>query len=298
MYLIILLYSLLSMTNSITPTIRCTDNAQILAEYYCSIFPAAKITQRSPVVTTFQIYGSSIATLNGGEHADGKLNPSISFSLWIRSQEECKRIRDLLADGGSVMMPFDTYDRSPAYGRCNDKYGVSRQVMLDNRSETTTNTLVPSLMYVGANNGKTQEAMEFYTHIFPDSMIDFSRKYWENAMGENPTHLNHAEFKLINQQFIAMDSGQDHKFNFNDGISLSVSCKDQAEVDRYRNALISDWGSESQCGRCKDKYGVSRQIVPIQLMEAIWQSDSEKSNYAIQAMMKMKKIIIKDLYQS
>ena len=139
-----------------------------------------------------------------------------------------------------MMMPFQSYDRSPAYGWCNDKYGVSRQVMYDNRPERTGNTLVPSLMYTGTNNGKTAEAMEFYTSIFPTSKIDFTRPYGENTMGENPTNLNHAEFTLCGQQFIAMDSGMDHKFTFNDGISLSVSCADQAEVDKYWEKLVSD----------------------------------------------------------
>lgn len=168
--------------------------------------------------------------------------------------------------------------------------------MYDNRPEKTSNALVPSLMYVGANNGKTQEAMEFYTSLFPASKIDFTRPYGENSMGENPTNLNHAEFKLVNQQFIAMDSWLDHKFTFSDGISLSVSCADQAEVDKYRNALVADGGSESMCGRCKDKYGVSRQIVPLALSGALFQEDQEKANYAMQAMLKMKKIIIADLY--
>jgi len=228
------------MSHKITPTIRCTAEGQSQADRYCTIFPDAKITKTNPVVTTFEIYGQSLATLTGGENDNATLNPSISFSLWIKSQDETKRIRDLLADGGSVMMPFQSYDRSPAYGWCNDKYGVSRQVMYDNRPESTTNALVPSLMYTGANNGKTQEAMELYTSIFPASQIDFTRPYGENAMGENPAHLNHAEFTLVHQQFIAMDSGMDHKFTFNDGISLSVSCADQAEVDKYWEKLISD----------------------------------------------------------
>lgn len=285
------------MSHKITPTIRSTGNWQSQAEHYCTIFPDAKITKINPVVTTFEIYGQSLAILTGGEHPNATLNPSISFSLWITDLDETKRIRDLLADDGSVMMPFQEYERSPAYGWCNDIYGVSRQVMYDNRPESKSNALVPSLMYTGANNGKTAEAMEFYTSIFPASKINFTRPYGENAMGEDPDHLNHAEFKLVNQQFIAMDSGMDHKFTFNDGISLSVSCADQAEVDKYRNALIADWGSESQCGRCKDKYGVSRQIVPIQLSDYLFQIDKEKSKYAMDAMLQMKKIIIADLYQ-
>ena len=119
--------------------------------------------------------------------------------------------------------------------------------------------------------------------------------YGENTAGEAPTNLNHAEFTLVNQIFIAMDSSWPHKFNFTDGISFSVSCKDQEEVDYYRQKLALDGGTESQCGRCKDKYGVSRQIIPLPLPEALFQDDQEKAKYAMDAMMKMKKIVIADL---
>jgi len=137
------------------------------------------------------------------------------------------------------MMEFNEYTRSPAYGRCNDKYGVSRQIMYDNREETTQHALVPSLLFVKENNGKAQEAMKFYTSIFPQSNIDFIRNYQE---GENDTagNIAHAEFKLVGQQFIIADSGLAHQFQFNDGISLAVSCQDQAEVDTYRNALTAN----------------------------------------------------------
>lgn len=286
------------MSHKLTPMIRCTSDAQQQAEHYCTIFPDAKITKANPVVTSFEIYGQSLATINGGENPNGTVNPSISFSLWVKNLDETKRIRDLLSDGGSVMMPFQEYPRSPSYGWCNDKFGVSRQVMYDNRENTTANALVPSLMFTGENNGKTQEAMELYTSIFPASKIDFTRPYGENEMGENPEHLNHAEFKLVNQQFIAMDSGMDHKFTFNDGVSISISCKDQEEVDYYRDKLIADGGQEVQCGRCKDKYWVSRQVVPFQLGEVLFQADQEKSQYAMQAMLKMKKIVVEELYQA
>jgi predicted 3-demethylubiquinone-9 3-methyltransferase (glyoxalase superfamily) len=195
------------------------------------------------------------------------------------------------------MMDYAAYERSPAYGRCNDKYGVSWQVMRDNREDGKPHAMVPSLMYNGTNNGKTKEAMEYYTSLFPNSGIDFTRPYGENAMGENPEHLNHAEFKLDGQQFIAMDSGLDHKFGFDDGVSLSISCDGQEEVDHFRNHFVNDGGGESQCGRCKDKYGVSRQVVPVQIQKAIFHADTkEAGDYAMQAMMKMKKIVIEDLY--
>jgi predicted 3-demethylubiquinone-9 3-methyltransferase (glyoxalase superfamily) len=95
-----------------------------------------------------------------------------------------------------------------------------------------------------------------------------------------------------------MDSGMNHAFKFDDGVSLSIACDGQEEVDHYRNHFVNDGGAESQCGRCKDKYGVSRQVVPKQVLEAIFKSSSkEAGDYAMQQMMQMKKIIIADLYQ-
>lgn len=285
------------MSHKITPFIRCTDNGQEVVNHYLSIFPGAKITKQSPMVISFEIFGQSLATLTAGPNDNATLNPSISFSLWIKDLELTKQLRDKLSEWWTVMMEYAEYERSPGYGRCNDKYGVSRQVMYDNREDTTNNALVPSLMYTWVNNGKTKEAMEFYTALFPNSKIDFTRPYGENTIGENPEHLNHAEFKLVWQQFIAMDSWLDHKFSFNDGISLAISCDGQEEIDKYRNILALDGGQEVQCGRCKDKYGISRQIFPIDLPDALFSPDQAKAQYAMNAMMKMKKIVIEDLYE-
>ena len=287
------------MSNKITPFIRCVDNGKAVAEYYTSIFPEAKILKSNPIVTEFEIFGQTLATIQWGENDNATLNPSISFSLWIKDKDLTKQIWDKLADGGTVMMPFDKYMRSPAYGRCNDKYGVSRQVMYDDRPESTTahHNLVPSLLFVGANAGKAQEAMDLYTSIFPAGKIDFVRKY-EEGEGEKVGNIAHAEFKLANQQFIIADSGLDHKFQFNDGVSLSVSCADQAEVDSYRNALIADGGSEVQCGWCKDKYGVSRQITPVGMEKLLFSPDKEKSDRAMQAMLQMKKLDIAQMQKA
>lgn len=275
--------------HKITPYIRCTDNAQQVAEYYTTIFPDAKIHEVNPIVTGFEIFGQSMGTINGGENPDGKVNPSISFSLWINDKELTKQIRDKLMDGWKVLMEYAAYPRSEAYGRCSDKYGVSRQVMY---SDTTPeNKLIPSMMFIGENTGKAQEAMNFYTSLFPASKIGNIHRYGPDAP-DKAEHIAHAEFTLVNQLFIAMDSWLDHKFNFNDGISLSVSCKDQTEVDYYRNAFTADGGSEVQCGWCKDKYGVSRQIVPVDIDKLLFNADHVKANKAMQAMLQMKKLDI------
>ncbi|USN56787.1 MAG: VOC family protein [Candidatus Peribacteria bacterium] len=242
------------MSHKIIPFIRNHDQtAAQQAEYYMDIFgDQAQITKTNPVVVTFKIYDQILATLNGGEHPGAILNPSINFSLWINDESETKKIRDRLSDGGSTLMPFDVYPRSPAYGWCNDQYGVSRQVMYT--PGKPSNQLIPSFMFIGQNNGKTAEAMEYYTSIFPASKIISTHPYGDNPMGENPTHFAHAEFELVHQLFIALDSGQDHQFQFNDGVSLLVSTDGQEETDYYWEKLTADGGHEVQCGRCKDKF--------------------------------------------
>jgi predicted 3-demethylubiquinone-9 3-methyltransferase (glyoxalase superfamily) len=282
------------MSHKIVPFIRCVNNAKDLAQFYVDVFGAdAKITKENPVVIGFEIFWQSMSALNGWPH--DSVNPSISFSLWITDKDRTKEIRDKLSEGWNVLMPFDAYSRSPAYGRCNDKFGVSRQVMYDNAEGHTENKVIPSLMFTGANAGKAEEAMNLYSSIFPASKVGNIHRYQEGEP-DVPGYVAHGEFTLVNQLFIAMDSSAPHGFTFNDGISLAVSCKDQEEVNYYWNKLALDGGQESQCGRCKDKYGVARQIFPLQLPEALFNSDPTKAQYAMQQMMKMKKIVIDDLY--
>jgi predicted 3-demethylubiquinone-9 3-methyltransferase (glyoxalase superfamily) len=92
-----------------------------------------------------------------------------------------------------------------------------------------------------------------------------------------------------------MDSALDHKVSLDEGVSLMINCDGQQEVDRYREALTADGGVESQCGWCKDKYGVSRQVAPKQALQVLFQKEKTKADHAMQAMMKMKKIVIEEL---
>lgn len=268
-------------------------NAKEMADYYVGVFPWASIVKENPIVVEIEIFWQSVGFINGWP--DFTPNPSISFSLWIKDKELTKQIWDKLMDGGSVMMEFAEYPWSKAYGRGNDKYNVSWQVMYDDRPDHEQ-ALVPSVMYTWAVAWKAEEAMSFYTNLFPKAAIGAIHRYGAGE-GDVEGTIAHAEFTLVWQTFIAMDSSMPHKFTFNEWVSLAISCKDQEEVDQYWNALIADGGKESQCGRCKDKYGVDWQVTPVQLPQALFQADQEKAQYAMQAMMKMKKIVIEDLIQ-
>lgn len=141
-------------------------------------------------------------------------------------------------------------------------------------------------------DGNAEEAVNFYTTTFKNSKILSISRYPEQ-MPEMAGKVLTAVFELDGQQFMAIDGGP--QFKFTEAISLYVDCKDQEEIDYFRNTLISNGGEESQCGRLKDKYGLSRQIVPPILGELLNDPDREKAGRVLQAMLAMKKIDIQAL---
>ena len=115
------------------------------------------------------------------------------------------------------------------------------------------------------------------------------------ASGDLEGMVAHAQFTIDNYALYAMDAGTTHDFNFTEGVSLVVMTGDQDDTDNYWNSLTENGGLESQCGWLKDKYGVSWQIVPTRLIELMNDPNREKSQKVVEAMLKMKKIIIADL---
>lgn len=103
-------------------------------------------------------------------------------------------------------------------------------------------------------------------------------------------------FELEGQRFMALNGGP--KFKFTEAISLYVDCQTQEEVDSLWNKLTSGGGSESMCGWLKDKYGLSWQIIPNQLIKLISDKDPAKAQRAMQAMLKMRKIDIRGLEEA
>jgi predicted 3-demethylubiquinone-9 3-methyltransferase (glyoxalase superfamily) len=100
-------------------------------------------------------------------------------------------------------------------------------------------------------------------------------------------------FELCGQRFCILEAGSHHTFN--DAVSFYVDCKDQQEVDYYLNTFINDGGQESMCGWLMDKYGVRWQIIPEKLIKLSADSDPAKAKKVVDAMLKMRKIIVADL---
>ena len=137
---------------------------------------------------------------------------------------------------------------------------------------------------------EAEEAAKFYTSIFPNSrVVRVSAMQSESPSGP-PGSVKIVEFTLSGQNFTAMTAGSLDQFNH--AISLVVNCEDQAEVDKYWNALLQGGGQAEECGWLKDRYGVSWQIVPTLMFDLLADPDKEKSKRATDAMMKMKKFDI------
>ncbi len=144
-------------------------------------------------------------------------------------------------------------------------------------------------------DNQAEEAMNFYVTLFNNSKIVNVNRYGEGAPVPAGTVMS-ATFELDGQTIMALNGGP--QFQFNEAISFYVDCEDQAEVDKFWNALTADGGSEGPCGWLKDKFGLSWQIIPRALGELLGDPDPAKSQRAMQAMLQMKKIDVPTLRQA
>lgn len=285
------------MNNDIFPCLWYDGDAKESADFYCKVFNG-KVTADTPVVMNIDVFGQKLMLLNGGPQF--KKNASVSFMVICETEDEVQKYWDQLMDGGMALMPLDSYSWSKKYGWVQDKYGVTWQIFLGEKA--SDQKLVPTLMFIHENNGKAMEAMELYTKTFPNSKIGNILKYGEGSEGhpiqEPDENIQHAHFEIDGYTFFCMDNSYDHKFDFNEGISMVVMTDDQEQTDKYWNTLTSNEGRESMCGWLKDKYGFSWQIVPKRLIQLMSDPDQEKAQKVVQAMMKMQKIVIKDLEEA
>jgi predicted 3-demethylubiquinone-9 3-methyltransferase (glyoxalase superfamily) len=144
--------------------------------------------------------------------------------------------------------------------------------------------IVPFLWYAK----EAEEAARFYASIFPDSRVDQVTALQSDSPSGPPGSVKVVNFTLLGQPFSAMSAGPHHEFN--DAVSVMVLCDDQAELDRYWNALLANGGKPQACGWLIDRFGLRWQIVPAALMEMMRDKDPARSKRATDAMMQMIKL--------
>jgi predicted 3-demethylubiquinone-9 3-methyltransferase (glyoxalase superfamily) len=155
--------------------------------------------------------------------------------------------------------------------------------------------IIPNLWF----NGNAKEAVDFYLSVFPDGKTTATSYYPTEGLADFQKPLAGKvltiNYELHGQLFTAINAGPE--FTFSPAISLSINCKDQAEIDYFWEKLSAVPEAE-QCGWIQDKYGLSWQIVPENIEELMVNPDGTSNTGAFQALMQMKKIIIAELEQS
>lgn len=141
-------------------------------------------------------------------------------------------------------------------------------------------------------DGNAREAAEFYVNLFPQSELGSISHYPDDAP-HLPGQVLVAEFQIFGRPFAILNGGPG--FPHSEAVSFQIACDTQEDVDRLWDALIADGGEASRCGWCKDRFGISWQVIPRALGELLGDSDPAVSGYAMNQMMQMGKIVIADL---
>lgn len=280
----------------ITPHLWFDKEAKEATKLYTTLFPNSSIEQVTTIpgtpsgdtdIVSFKLAGQSFMAISAGPYF--KLNPSISFFAVFDAEDDIKKAWETLSDGGKVLMDYKTYPWAHKYGWVQDKYGLSWQLSWSDYHKMEQR-ITPLLLFTGKQAGKTKEALDFYTSVFPGSHVDMLSLY-EKGEGDKEGYVKHGRFTLSSMGFMAMDSSQPHDFNFNEAISFIVNCETQEEIDTYWEKLSAVPQAE-QCGWLKDKYGVSWQIVPTLMSKMMSEGTKDQIARVTQAFLKMKKFDI------
>jgi len=278
----------------ITPHLWFDKEAKEAAEFYVSVFDNSKITSVTTIhnpssdaeIVGFQIMGYDFMAISAGPYF--KINPSISFHVKCVTVEEVDRLWNKLSPGGMALMELGEYPFSKRYGWIQDRFGVSWQVIYTEGD--FDQRITPALLFTGDVAGKTEEAINFYASVFQDAKAAVLQRYVAGEEPDKPGTVKYAQLILYGQEFGAMDSAWPHEFGFNEAVSLIVNCKDQAEIDYFWEKLSAVPEAEN-CGWLKDKFGVSWQITPWNILELLARNPAKTTP----VMLQMKKVIIADL---
>jgi len=297
------------MSQKIIPNIWFDQNADEAGDLYADVLPGttARVGATYPEdvadwqadfagkTLTVDVDGYQLTLINAGP--EFRPNPSVSFMLnfdpllFDDDQDAARAALDRawtgLSDGGVVRMELGEYPFSPRYGWVEDRYGVNWQLILTNPEGDPRPFVIPQLMFTESVDGRAREAAQYYSSLFPDSGLGHVAEHPPQSVQATPGTIMFGEFRLAGQWFSMMDGGPDHDFAFSCGVSFEVRVADQAELDRYWDALTAVPEAEV-CGWLADRYGLSWQIVP-ENMGALMERPG-----AYAKMMGMSRLIIDD----
>ena len=266
-----------------------------------------------PLTVALEVHGTLLRLINGGPAF--RPTPSLSFMLnfdpllfsspdeggpavpdaaddELRARAALEATWQALADGGVVRMELGAYPFSALYGWVEDRYGVNWQLMLTDPAGDPRPFVVPALMFGGRAQDKAAEAADFYVDLLADTpggaAIGHRFPYGQPTGPASADALAYGEFRVGEQWLVASDFGADHAFSFSEGVSLEVRCSGQAEIDRLWAALSRDPEAEA-CGWCRDRYGVSWQVVPEDIERLMARPGAYRNHLS------MKRIVIADL---
>jgi predicted 3-demethylubiquinone-9 3-methyltransferase (glyoxalase superfamily) len=272
------------MSSNITPCLWFESSAEEAAKFYCETFQNSFIIDSSNVSVNFSLNNREYIAMNGSPGI--KINNTTSFSVYCGSDQEIQRLYDVLLDGGEIMMPLGPYPWARKYAWVQDKFGVSWQLDVD--PINNPQNIVPSVMFVNKHATKLKEAITFYHEIFPKPHLLFQMAY-PPEMQMPVGSLRFAQHKLNGYIFNFMSSHEKHEWEVNEGVSFIISCQDQDEIDHYWNSLIAQGGKPRKFGWLKDKYGITWQVLPINL------GDLLKIEGNLEKLIKMDKIRLSEL---
>lgn len=287
----------------ITPHLWFDNNAEEAAKFYTSIFKDSKLKNVTTLhntpsgtveIFTVEVLGQEFTLISAGPLF--KFNPSVSFLVACSTKEEVDGLWKKLSEGGTALMDLGEYPFSEKYGWMQDKYGLSWQIMFRG-DHKIKHRIIPTLMFVGKQYGKAEEAINFYSSVFGNARVGDILRYSKGEEPDKDGTVKHASFMLEDQDFAAMDSAREHNFAFNEAISFMVHCNTQKEIDYYWEKL-SAYPEAEQCGWLKDKYGLSWQIVPNIMDEMLKVNDEKKIARVTEAFLQMKKLDIAKLKEA
>ncbi|HJT16366.1 MAG TPA: VOC family protein [Thermoanaerobaculia bacterium] len=271
--------------NKITPHLWFDKEANEAGAFYASVFPESRVTRvvqlhdtpsGSVDLVAIELFGQEFRLISAGP--DFKFTPAVSFLVACRTKDEVEAYWRQLSNGAKALMDLGSYPFSERYGWLEDRYGLSWQLMY---GANAGQRITPVLMFTQNVDGKAEDAIDFYTSVFPNAKIG-------DVMRNEQGTVRWGSFTLEGQQFAAMDGGSAHAFTFNEAISFIVNCDTQQEIDAYWNKLSADPRAE-QCGWLKDKYGLSWQITPVVMTEMLATNNPKKLARVTEAFLKMKK---------